>query len=72
MRTANPSASDSPDVQSPSGGAERRVQFGPVVVLGTQGEGHIGEGKERGNEHEANHEVSNCSTESEMPLRLSI
>ncbi|PON87501.1 hypothetical protein TorRG33x02_166790 [Trema orientale] len=72
--TPNTSASDSPAMQSPCGGAERRVQFGPVVVLGGEGEGHAGaaEKEQRCDEQEADHEISNCSRESEMPLRLSV
>ena len=72
--TPNTSASDSPVPQSPGGGAERRVQFGPVVVLGSQGEGHAGHAadKERRDEQEGNKEASTCSKESEMPLRLSV
>ncbi|EXB70663.1 hypothetical protein L484_023849 [Morus notabilis] len=68
----NAMASESPNGESPGGGSERRVQFGPVVVLGGQGEGHAGAATTRDHHEQEANEASNCSRESEMPLRLSI
>ncbi|GMN61538.1 hypothetical protein TIFTF001_030632 [Ficus carica] len=70
---ANPSTSESPIGDSPGGGGggcDRRVQFGPVVVLGGKVEGNAGAAATREHhKHEAN-ETSNCSRGSEMPLSL--
>ncbi|EXB36696.1 hypothetical protein L484_016947 [Morus notabilis] len=68
----NPMASESPNGESPGGGGERRVQFGPAVVLGGQGEGHAGAATTRDHHEQEANEASNCSRESKMPLRLSI